>query len=150
MARHWRLPRNAVPCAVVPLNLYRTVLQYPELPEPVMDKMLTLDANELDLILQHPQATQQTVRGHIGTPPHLELHSVPEAARTRGTKEEFAPAISKVEEECRRVEGEPYMSVVEPWLRGKGLDHSGHYNSSVQSLCWSHGSTAWLCLPHSG
>lgn len=36
-------------------------LQYPELPEPVMDKLLTMEANELDLILQYPQATQQTV-----------------------------------------------------------------------------------------
>lgn len=35
--------------------------QYPALPEPVMDKLLTLDANELDLVLQYPQATRQMV-----------------------------------------------------------------------------------------
>lgn len=40
------------------------LLQYPELPEPVMDKLLTMDANELEMILQYPQATQQTVSTH--------------------------------------------------------------------------------------
>lgn len=45
---------------------WRLPLQYPELPEPVMDKLLTMEANELDLILQYPQATQQTVGGRAG------------------------------------------------------------------------------------
>lgn len=36
--------------------------QYPALPEAVMDKLLTVEAGELDLVLQYPQATQQMVR----------------------------------------------------------------------------------------
>lgn len=38
--------------------------QYPELPEPVMDKLLALEANELDMVLQYPQATRIMVRAH--------------------------------------------------------------------------------------
>lgn len=37
-------------------------LQYPELPEAVMDKLLALEANELDMVLQYPRATQVMVR----------------------------------------------------------------------------------------
>lgn len=36
-------------------------MQYPQLPEPVMDKLLALEANELDLVLQYPAATRATV-----------------------------------------------------------------------------------------
>ncbi|GAB4818861.1 hypothetical protein N2152v2_005907 [Parachlorella kessleri] len=56
--------------------------QYPELPEPVMDKLLTMEATELDLILQYPQATQQTVERVLGVyqeqgPEYLETYRVP-------------------------------------------------------------------------
>ncbi|KAL6780129.1 hypothetical protein ACKKBF_B14315 [Auxenochlorella protothecoides x Auxenochlorella symbiontica] len=44
----------------------RILEQYPALPEPVMDKLLTLDANELDLVLQYPQATRQMVDNLLG------------------------------------------------------------------------------------
>jgi len=37
---------------------------YPALPELVMDKLLTMPAGDLDLILQHPQATTWKVRFH--------------------------------------------------------------------------------------
>ena len=37
--------------------------QYPALPEPVMDKLLTIDASELDLVLQYPEATRKVVSG---------------------------------------------------------------------------------------
>ena len=37
--------------------------QYPALPEPVADKLLGLEANELDLVLQYPAATRATVGG---------------------------------------------------------------------------------------
>lgn len=36
----------------------------PALPQPVVDKMLAMDAGELDLILQHPSATQKKVGRH--------------------------------------------------------------------------------------
>ncbi len=37
---------------------------HPALPELVMDKLLTMPAGDLDLILQHPQATTWKVRFH--------------------------------------------------------------------------------------
>lgn len=42
----------------------RIEARHPELPEAVVDKLLTLDANELDLLLQYPAAVDQTV-GHL-------------------------------------------------------------------------------------
>ena len=39
----------------------RIEARHPELPEPIMDKLLTLDANELDLIMQYPAAIDGTV-----------------------------------------------------------------------------------------
>ena len=38
---------------------------HPALPELVMDKLLTMPAGDLDLILQHPQATTSKVRSHV-------------------------------------------------------------------------------------
>lgn len=49
-------------CRIVTLCSTRPTLQYPELPEAVMDKLLALEANELDMLLQYPRATQVTVR----------------------------------------------------------------------------------------
>ncbi|KAL4428216.1 hypothetical protein ABPG75_002305 [Micractinium tetrahymenae] len=56
--------------------------QYPELPEPVMDRMLALEANELDMLLQYPRATQVTVERlmHVYEsegPERLETYEVP-------------------------------------------------------------------------
>jgi len=42
---------------------------YPQLPEPVMDKLLTCDADELDLLLQYPQA----IKGQVDE--FLAIHS---------------------------------------------------------------------------
>lgn len=39
----------------------RIEARHPELPAPVMDKLLTMDANELDLLLQYPVAIDGTV-----------------------------------------------------------------------------------------
>ncbi len=38
---------------------------HPALPELVMDKLLTMPAGDLDLILQHPQATTWKVSSHV-------------------------------------------------------------------------------------
>jgi tetratricopeptide (TPR) repeat protein len=40
----------------------RIEARHPQLPSPVMDKLLTMDANELDLLLQYPAAIDGTVR----------------------------------------------------------------------------------------
>jgi hypothetical protein len=40
--------------------------RHPELPAPVVDKLLTMDANELDLLLQYPAATAATVARVMG------------------------------------------------------------------------------------
>jgi hypothetical protein len=39
----------------------RIEARHPHLPAPVMDKLLTMDANELDLLLQYPAAIDGTV-----------------------------------------------------------------------------------------
>jgi hypothetical protein len=39
----------------------RIEARHPQLPAPVMDKLLTMDANELDLLLQYPVAIDRTV-----------------------------------------------------------------------------------------
>lgn len=39
----------------------RIEASHPDLPEPIMDKLLTMDANELDLIMQYPAAIDGTV-----------------------------------------------------------------------------------------
>ena len=41
---------------------------HPALPDLVMDKLLTMPAGDLDLILQHPQATTWKVRFHLEGP----------------------------------------------------------------------------------
>jgi hypothetical protein len=41
-------------------------VQYPELPAPVVGKLLGMEANELDMILQYPKATQLTVGRESG------------------------------------------------------------------------------------
>eukprot|EP00887_Chlorella_sp_A99_P005594 scaffold1.g5594.t1 len=56
--------------------------QFPELPEPVVEKLLDMEAGELDLILQYPRATQQTVWGLLGVyedkgPEFLRSYKVP-------------------------------------------------------------------------
>ncbi|PSC70912.1 Tetratricopeptide repeat [Micractinium conductrix] len=56
--------------------------QYPALPEPVMDKLLALEANELDMVLQYPAATRMTVERLLGVyqgqgADALESYSVP-------------------------------------------------------------------------
>ena len=40
----------------------RITAAHPALPEPVMDKLLTMPAGDLDLILQHPKATTWKVQ----------------------------------------------------------------------------------------
>ena len=52
------------PCFASPrLPRSPPLVQYPALPEPVMDKLLALEANELDMVLQYPAATRVTVGG---------------------------------------------------------------------------------------
>ncbi|PRW44407.1 UBA TS-N domain-containing [Chlorella sorokiniana] len=60
----------------------RIYTQYPQLPEAVMDKLLALEANELDLVLQYPAATRATVDRlldvyHDQGPAALEGYEVP-------------------------------------------------------------------------
>ena len=49
----------------------RICATHPALPEPVMDKLLTMPANDLDLILQHKEATDWKVSCHLY--PHLQF-----------------------------------------------------------------------------
>ena len=56
-------PQHLPAClpAFLPTWLVLPGLQYPELPAPVVGKLLGMEANELDMILQYPRATQLTV-----------------------------------------------------------------------------------------
>lgn len=60
----------------------RITASHPSLPEPVMDKMLTLEAGELDLLLQYPEATSRTINRLLNVlesdgPEALETYQVP-------------------------------------------------------------------------